>query len=180
MKYILAIDQSTSGTKALLFDEDARLIGRSDLPHKQKISENGWVAHDPMEIWSSQIAVAAKAMGKIGVTEKNIAAIGITNQRETTIVWEKATGKPVYNAIVWQCRRTAEKVEELVKDGFGEKIHKKTGLIPDAYFSATKLAWILDHIEQGRERAKNGELLFGTVDTWLIWKLTGGQAHVTD
>ncbi len=114
------------------------------------------------------------------MTEKDIAAIGITNQRETTIVWEKATGKPVYNAIVWQCRRTAEKAEELEKDGFGDEIHKKTGLIPDAYFSATKLAWILDHVERGRERARNGELLFGTVDTWLIWKLTGGQVHVTD
>ena len=170
--YIMALDQGTTSSRCILFDRQGNICSMAQMEFKQIFPKPGWVEHDPMEIWSSQIAVAAKAMGKIGVTEKNIAAIGITNQRETTIVWEKATGKPVYNAIVWQCRRTAEKVEELVKDGFGEKIHKKTGLIPDAYFSATKLAWILDHIEQGRERAKNGELLFGTVDTWLIWKLT--------
>ena len=164
--YIMALDQGTTSSRCILFDRQGNICSMAQMEFKQIFPKPGWVEHDPMEIWSSQIAVAAKAMGKIGVTEKNIAAIGITNQRETTIVW--------------QCRRTAEKVEELVKDGFGEKIHKKTGLIPDAYFSATKLAWILDHIEQGRERAKNGELLFGTVDTWLIWKLTGGQAHVTD
>ena len=162
----MALDQGTTSSRCILFDRQGNICSMAQMEFKQIFPKPGWVEHDPMEIWSSQIAVAAKAMGKIGVTEKNIAAIGITNQRETTIVW--------------QCRRTAEKVEELVKDGFGEKIHKKTGLIPDAYFSATKLAWILDHIEQGRERAKNGELLFGTVDTWLIWKLTGGQAHVTD
>ena len=164
--YIMALDQGTTSSRCILFDRQGNICSMAQMEFTQIFPKPGWVEHDPMEIWSSQIAVAAKAMGKIGVTEKNIAAIGITNQRETTIVW--------------QCRRTAEKVEELVKDGFGEKIHKKTGLIPDAYFSATKLAWILDHIEQGRERAKNGELLFGTVDTWLIWKLTGGQAHVTD
>ena len=161
----MALDQGTTSSRCILFDRQGNICSMAQMEFTQIFPKPGWVEHDPMEIWSSQIAVAAKAMGKIGVTEKNIAAIGITNQRETTIVWEKATGKPVYNAIVWQCRRTAEKVEELVKD---------------AYFSATKLAWILDHIEQGRERAKNGELLFGTVDTWLIWKLTGGQAHVTD
>ena len=164
--YIMALDQGTTSSRCILFDRQGNICSMAQMEFTQIFPKPGWVEHDPMEIWSSQIAVAAKAMGKIGVTEKNIAAIGITNQRETTIVW--------------QCRRTAEKVEELVKDGFGEKIHKKTGLIPDAYFSATKLAWILDHIEQCRERAKNGELLFGTVDTWLIWKLTGGQAHVTD
>ena len=164
--YIMAVDQGTTSSRCILFDRQGNICSMAQMEFTQIFPKPGWVEHDPMEIWSSQIAVAAKAMGKIGVTEKNIAAIGITNQRETTIVW--------------QCRRTAEKVEELVKDGFGEKIHKKTGLIPDAYFSATKLAWILDHIERGRERAKNGELLFGTVDTWLIWKLTGGQAHVTD
>ena len=176
----MALDQGTTSSRCILFDRQGNICSMAQMEFKQIFPKPGWVEHDPMEIWSSQIAVAAKAMGKIGVTEKNIAAIGITNQRETTIVWEKATGKPVYNAIVWQCRRTAEKVEELVKDGFGEKIHKKTGLIPDAYFSATKLAWILDHIEQGRERAKNGELLFGTVDTWIVWKLTNGKVHVTD
>ena len=140
----------------------------------------GWVEHDPMEIWSSQIGVAAEAMSKIGASAGDIAAIGITNQRETTIVWERATGKPVYNAIVWQCRRTSDMVDELKKDGFDQVIHTRTGLIPDAYFSATKLAWILNHVEGARERAKKRELLFGTVDSWLIWNLTNGKVHVTD
>ena len=179
-KYIMALDQGTTSSRCILFDKKGSICSMAQMEFTQIFPKPGWVEHDPMEIWSTQIAVAAKAMGKLGVTEKDIAAIGITNQRETTIVWEKATGKPVYNAIVWQCRRTAEKAEELAKDGFGYEIHKKTGLIPDAYFSATKLAWILDHVEQGRERARSGELLFGTVDTWLIWKLTGGQVHVTD
>lgn len=179
-KYIMALDQGTTSSRCILFDKKGSICSMAQMEFTQIFPKPGWVEHDPMEIWSTQIAVAAKAMGKLGVTEKDIAAIGITNQRETTIVWEKATGKPVYNAIVWQCRRTAEKAEELEKDGFGDEIHKKTGLIPDAYFSATKLAWILDHVERGRERARNGELLFGTVDTWLIWKLTGGQVHVTD
>lgn len=179
-KYIMALDQGTTSSRCILFDKKGSICSMAQMEFTQIFPKPGWVEHDPMEIWSTQIAVAAKAMGKLGVTEKDIAAIGITNQRETTIVWEKATGKPVYNAIVWQCRRTAEKAEELAKDGFGDEIHKKTGLIPDAYFSATKLAWILDHVERGRERARNGELLFGTVDTWLIWKLTGGQVHVTD
>lgn len=179
-KYIMALDQGTTSSRCILFDKKGSICSMAQMEFTQIFPKPGWVEHDPMEIWSTQIAVAAKAMGKLGVTEKDIAAIGITNQRETTIVWEKATGKPVYNAIVWQCRRTAEKAEELAKDGFGDEIHKKTGLIPDAYFSATKLAWILDHVERGRERARNGELLFGTVDTWLTWKLTGGQVHVTD
>lgn len=179
-KYIMALDQGTTSSRCILFDKKGSICSMAQMEFTQIFPKPGWVEHDPMEIWSTQIAVAAKAMGKLGVTEKDIAAIGITNQRETTIVWEKATGKPVYNAIVWQCRRTAEKAEELAKDEFGDEIHKKTGLIPDAYFSATKLAWILDHVEQGRERARSGELLFGTVDTWLIWKLTGGQVHVTD
>lgn len=179
-KYIMALDQGTTSSRCILFDKKGSICSMAQMEFTQIFPKPGWVEHDPMEIWSTQIAVAAKAMGKLGVTEKDIAAIGITNQRETTIVWEKATGKPVYNAIVWQCRRTAEKAEELAKDGFGDEIHKKTGLIPDAYFSATKLAWILDHVEQGRERARSGDLLFGTVDTWLIWKLTGGQVHVTD
>lgn len=179
-KYIMALDQGTTSSRCILFDKKGSICSMAQMEFTQIFPKPGWVEHDPMEIWSTQIAVAAKAMGKLGVTEKDITAIGITNQRETTIVWEKATGKPVYNAIVWQCRRTAEKAEELAKDGFGDEIHKKTGLIPDAYFSATKLAWILDHVEQGRERARSGELLFGTVDTWLIWKLTGGQVHVTD
>lgn len=133
-----------------------------------------------MEIWSSQLAVAMEAMAVSGAKPQDIAAIGITNQRETTIVWDRVTGEPVYNAIVWQCRRTAEMVEQLKEDGFDQVIRRKTGLIPDAYFSATKIAWILDNVEGAREKAEKGELLFGTVDTWLIWKLTGGAVHVTD
>ncbi len=140
----------------------------------------GWVEHNPLEIWSSQLSVAVEAMGKIGVDASEIATIGITNQRETTIVWDKQTGKPVYNAIVWQCRRTAQMIEELEKKGFDKVIREKTGLVPDAYFSATKIKWILDHVEDARERAEAGELLFGTVDTWLIWNLTKGKVFVTD
>ena len=140
----------------------------------------GWVEHDPMEIWSSQLAVAMEAMGKIGAHYSDISAIGITNQRETTIVWDKETGEPVYNAIVWQCRRTADQIEQLKKAGWGEKIRERTGLIPDAYFSGSKISWILDHVEGARERAERGELLFGTVDTWLIWNMTKGCIHVTD
>ena len=148
--------------------------------YKQYYPKPGWVEHDPKEIWSSQISVATEAMSKISVDAEDIHAIGITNQRETTIVWDKKTGEPVYPAIVWQCRRTADMIEKMEKDGMSELVRKKTGLIPDAYFSGTKLKWILDHVEGARERAKNGELLFGTVDTWLIWKLTKGKVHVTD
>jgi Glycerol kinase len=140
----------------------------------------GWVEHNPMEIWSSQLAVATEAMAVLGASAEEISGIGITNQRETTIVWDRKTGVPVYNAIVWQCRRTAGMVDELQKDGYGEIIREKTGLVPDAYFSATKIAWILEHVEGARERAKRGELLFGTVDSWLIWNLTKGAVHVTD
>ncbi len=140
----------------------------------------GWVEHNPMEIWSSQLAVTMEAMAMVGAGPEEIAAIGITNQRETTIVWDKHTGEPVYNAIVWQCRRTAERINELVKAGHGDRIREKTGLVPDAYFSATKIAWILDNVPGARERADKGELLFGTVDSWLIWNLTKGEVHVTD
>ena len=140
----------------------------------------GWVEHNPMEIWSSQLAVATEAMAMLGATAEDISGIGITNQRETTIVWDKHTGVPVYNAIVWQCRRTAEQIDALKEEGYGEIIRKKTGLVPDAYFSATKIAWILDHVEGARARAEAGELLFGTVDSWLIWNLTKGAVHVTD
>ena len=179
-KYVMALDAGTTSNRCILFNEKGEMCSVAQREFTQYFPKPGWVEHDADEIWASMLGVAVEAMNMIGATAADIAAIGITNQRETTIVWDKNTGEPIHHAIVWQCRRTAEKVEELVKDGFGEKIHKKTGLIPDAYFSATKLAWILDHIERGRERAKNGELLFGTVDTWLIWKLTGGQAHVTD
>lgn len=140
----------------------------------------GWVEHNPMEIWSSQLAVATEAMAMVGANAGDISGIGITNQRETAIVWDKKTGVPVYNAIVWQCRRTAERIDALNKEGYGDVIRKKTGLIPDAYFSATKIAWILEHVEHAKERALAGELLFGTVDTWLIWNLTKGAVHVTD
>lgn len=178
--YIMALDQGTTSSRCILFDKGGNICSLAQREFTQIFPQPGWVEHDPMEIWSSQIGVAAEAMGKIGAAAKDIAAIGITNQRETTIVWERETGKPVYNAIVWQCRRTSGMVDELKRDGFDEVIHSRTGLIPDAYFSATKLAWILNHVEGARERAERGELLFGTVDTWLIWNLTKGKVHVTD
>lgn len=178
--YIMALDQGTTSSRCILFDKKGKICSVAQREFTQIFPNPGWVEHDPMEIWSSQIGVAAEAMSKIGASAGDIAAIGITNQRETTIVWERATGKPVYNAIVWQCRRTSDMVDELKKDGFDQVIHTRTGLIPDAYFSATKLAWILNHVEGARERAKKGELLFGTVDSWLIWNLTNGKVHVTD
>lgn len=179
-KYIMALDQGTTSSRCVLFDKAGNILSMAQKEFGQIYPGPGWVEHDPMEIWSSQQSVAAEAMAKIGVDAREIAAIGITNQRETTIVWDKTTGRPVGNAIVWQCRRTAGIVEELCKDGFGNIIKQTTGLVPDAYFSATKIKWILDHTPGARERAEKGELLFGTVDTWLIWKLTGGRVHVTD
>lgn len=179
-KYIMALDQGTTSSRCILFDRRGKICSIAQREFAQIFPKPGWVEHDPMEIWSSQIGVAAEAMGKIGAAAADIAAIGITNQRETTIVWEKETGKPIYNAIVWQCRRTSDMVDELKEEGFDGILREKTGLVPDAYFSATKLKWILDHVEGARERAKRGELLFGTVDTWLIWNLTGGSVHVTD
>ena len=178
--YIMALDQGTTSSRCILFDKKGKICSVAQREFTQIFPNPGWVEHDPMEIWSSQIGVATEAMSKIGASAGDIAAIGITNQRETTIVWERATGKPVYNAIVWQCRRTSDMVDELKKDGFDQVIHTRTGLIPDAYFSATKLAWILNHVEGARERAKKRELLFGTVDSWLIWNLTNGKVHVTD
>ncbi|MDO5344610.1 MAG: glycerol kinase GlpK [Lachnospiraceae bacterium] len=179
-QYIMALDQGTTSSRCILFDKGGTICSVAQREFEQIFPRPGWVEHNPMDIWSTQIGVAAEAMGKIGVSGEYIAAIGITNQRETTIVWEKSTGRPVYNAIVWQCRRTAQVIDELKEEGFDEVIRKKTGLIPDAYFSATKLKWILDHVEGARERARKGELLFGTVDTWLIWNLTGKKVHVTD
>ena len=179
-KYIMALDQGTTSSRCILFDKKGNMCSVAQKEYKQYYPKPGWVEHDPKEIWSSQISVATEAMSKISVDAENIHAIGITNQRETTIVWDKKTGEPVYPAIVWQCRRTADMIEKMEKDGMSELVRKKTGLIPDAYFSGTKLKWILDHVEGARERAKNGELLFGTVDTWLIWKLTKGKVHVTD
>jgi len=179
-KYIMALDQGTTSSRCILFDKKGTMHSVAQREFNQIYPKPGWVEHNPMEIWSSQISVAAEAMSKVGVNAEDIAAIGITNQRETTIVWEKATGKPIYNAIVWQCRRTSDMIEELKDQGYDAAIRKKTGLIPDAYFSATKLKWILDHVKGSRERAKRGELLFGTVDTWLIWNLTNKKVHVTD
>ena len=179
-KYIMALDQGTTSSRCILFDKKGNMCSVAQKEYKQYYPKPGWVEHDPKEIWSSQISVATEAMSKISVDAEDIHAIGITNQRETTIVWDKKTGEPVYPAIVWQCRRTADMIEKMEKDGMSKLVRKKTGLIPDAYFSGTKLKWILDHVEGARERAKNGELLFGTVDTWLIWKLTKGKVHVTD
>jgi len=179
-KYILSLDQGTTSSRAVLFDEEQNIVTIAQKEFTQLYPREGWVEHDPTEIYSSQIAVMMEAIAQSGVSVKDIAAIGITNQRETTIVWEKATGKPIYNAIVWQCRRTAEIIERLTSEGLTDHIHKTTGLIPDAYFSGSKIAWILDNVGGARDRAQRGELLFGTVDTWLLWKMTNGKKHVTD
>ena len=178
--YILSIDQGTTGSAAIVFNSEGKPVADADKETTQIYPQPGWVEHNPDEIFNTSLEVAASAIQKAGVKASNIAGIGITNQRETTIVWDKKTGKPVFNAIVWQCRRTAEIVEQLKNRGLEQTIRNKTGLIPDAYFSATKIRWILDHIKEGQKRAENGELLFGTVDTWLAWKLSGGKAHVTD
>lgn len=179
-KYVMALDQGTTSSRCILFDKSGKICSLAQKEFTQIYPQPGWVEHNPLEIWSSQLSVAVEAMGKIGVDASQIATIGITNQRETTIVWDKKTGKPVCNAIVWQCRRTAEMINELEKKGFDKIIKEKTGLIPDAYFSGTKLKWILEHVDGARERAEAGELLFGTVDTWLIWNLTKGKVFVTD
>ena len=179
-KYMIALDQGTTSSRCILFDHGGRIAGVAQKEFSQIFPNPGWVEHDPEEIWQSIQDVMAEAMGKAHVTAENIAGIGITNQRETTVVWDKKTGKPIYNAIVWQCRRTAPIIEDLKAKGYEAFIKKTTGLIPDAYFSGTKIKWILDHVEDARERAKKGELLFGTIDTWLIWNLSGGRIHVTD
>ena len=179
-KYIMALDQGTTSSRCILFNRKGEIQSIAQKEFGQIYPRPGWVEHNPMEIWSSQMAVTMEAMAQVGADATDIAGIGITNQRETTIIWDKITGEPVYNAIVWQCRRTAEKVDELVAAGYGELIREKTGLVPDAYFSATKIAWILDNVPEARTRAENGELLFGTVDSWLIWNMTKGEIHVTD
>ena len=179
-KYVIALDQGTTSSRCILFDEQGTICSVAQKEFTQIFPQPGWVEHNPMEIWSSQLSVTMEAMGKIGAHYSDIAAIGIPNQRETTIVWDKETGEPVYNAIVWQCRRTADRIEELKKEELADRIREKTGLIPDAYFSGSKIEWILNHVEGARERAERGELLFGTVDTWLIWNLTKGCIHVTD
>ncbi len=178
--FILALDQGTTSSRAILFDRGGRVAAMAQQTFPQHYPQPGWVEHDPLELWESQRSVAAQALRKLG-PDARIAGIGITNQRETTILWDKATGEPVYNAIVWQCRRTAGICDKLKETpGMAETIAEKTGLVIDAYFSGTKLKWLLDNVPGARERAERGELLFGTVETWLIWRLTGGAAHVTD
>ncbi|MEX0321897.1 MAG: glycerol kinase GlpK [Puniceicoccaceae bacterium] len=179
-QYILSIDQGTTSSRAIVFDHEGGIVSQAQREFKQHYPRDGWVEHDPLDIWSSQSSVTAEALTKANISSDNIAAAGITNQRETTLVWDRNTGEPVYNAIVWQDRRTASYCRNLVKDGVEPAITDKTGLRLDPYFSGTKLAWILDNVENARKRAENGELLFGTVDTWLIWKFTNGAVHATD
>jgi glycerol kinase len=179
-KYILALDQGTTSSRAILFDSEQNIMGLAQKEFTQIYPREGWVEHDAMEIWSSQYAVMMEVIAQSGVETRDIAAVGITNQRETTILWDRETGRPIHNAIVWQCRRTADIVDQLRADGLESHIRKTTGLVPDAYFSGTKIKWILDHVEGARERAARGDILFGTVDTWLLWKLTGGAVHATD
>ena len=179
-KYIIALDQGTTSSRAILFDKCGNIVSSAQKEFTQIYPKAGWVEHNPMEIWGSQSGVLREVLETTSVRPDEIAAIGITNQRETTVVWDKNTGKPVYNAIVWQCRRTASICDDLKKKGLEESIKSKTGLMIDAYFSATKVKWILDNIEGAREKAENGDLLFGTIDTWLIWNLTRGKVHVTD
>ncbi len=176
----MALDQGTTSSRCILFDSAGTMLSMAQKEYTQMYPKQGWVEHDPKEIWSSQLGVAAEALGRAGITAKEIAAIGITNQRETTIVWDKRSGEPVYPAIVWQCRRTAAMIDALKAEGLDRVIREKTGLIADAYFSATKIAWILDHVPGARQKAEQGHLLFGTVDTWLIWKLTKGKVFATD
>ncbi len=179
-KYVMALDSGTTSNRCILFNEKGEMCSVAQKEFTQYFPKPGWVEHDAEEIWSTQLEVALKAMENLNVTAADIAAIGITNQRETAIIWDKITGEPIYHAIVWQCRRTAEYSDGLKAKGLVETYREKTGLVIDAYFSATKIKWILDHVEGARERAKRGELLFGTVETWLIWKLTKGKIHVTD
>lgn len=179
-KYVIALDQGTTSSRAIIFDKNTNIISTAQREFTQLYPEPGWVEHNPMEIWATQRSVLTEVIARSGISLKDVAAIGITNQRETTIVWDKKTGEPVYNAIVWQCRRTADICEKLKEKGLEEYIKENTGLILDAYFSGTKLKWILDNVKGARERAEKGELLFGTVDTWLVWKLTAGKIHVTD
>ncbi|HEU5141096.1 MAG TPA: glycerol kinase GlpK [Bacillales bacterium] len=179
-KYVLSIDQGTTSSRAMLFGHDGKIAGVAQKEFRQYFPKAGWVEHDAQEIWSSVMAVIAEVLSQTNTSPKEIAALGITNQRETTIVWDRHTGRPVYRAIVWQSRQTSEICEELKAAGYEETVKAKTGLLIDAYFAGTKIKWILDQVEGAREKAENGDLLFGTVDSWLIWKLSGGKAHVTD
>ena len=180
MAYIMSLDQGTTSSRCILFDRTGTICASAQREFRQIFPQPGWVEHDPMEIWRVTVEVAKNAMEKLGVDAGQIAAIGITNQRETTLLWDKRTGEPVCNAIVWQCRRTADIIDDLAARGYGDTIRQKTGLIPDAYFSGSKIKWILDNIPGAQQKAQQGDLLFGTIDTWLIWKLTGGSVHVTD
>lgn len=179
-RYVLALDQGTTSSRAILFDGEGAVVAVGQQEFQQHYPQPGWVEHDPEEIWSTQLHVAREALARAGVTWREIGAIGITNQRETTVVWERATGRPVAPAIVWQCRRTADLCRELRQAGWEEPVRAKTGLVVDAYFSGTKVKWILDNVPGARERAARGEILFGTIDTWLLWKLSGGKVHATD
>ena len=179
-KYIVAFDQGTTSSRAIVLDHDANVISMAQREFTQIYPQPGWVEHDPMEIWATQSAVWVEALAQASIQSHQVAAIGITNQRETTVIWDKKTGKPIYNAIVWQSRQSTDICSQLQRDGWQDYIREVTGLVIDPYFSGTKIKWILDHVEGSRERAKKGELLFGTIDTWLIWKLTNGQVHVTD
>ncbi|MCY6483274.1 glycerol kinase GlpK [Clostridium aestuarii] len=179
-KYIMALDQGTTSSRCIIFNKKGEIISVAQKEFEQIYPKAGWVEHDPMEIWGTQVGVAQEALAKANISPEDIAGIGITNQRETTVVWNKNTGKPVYNAIVWQCRRTAGYCDKLREKGMDKKIREKTGLVLDAYFSATKVKWILDNVEGAREQAEKGELLFGNIDTWLIWNLTKGKVYVTD
>ena len=180
MKYIMSLDQGTTSSRCILFDKAGNICATAQKEFRQIFPQPGWVEHDAMEIWRTTLEVAKNAMEKLNVEASDIAAIGITNQRETTVVWDRATGEPIFNAIVWQCRRTSDMIDKLVAEGHGDKIRSKTGLVPDAYFSGSKIAWLLNNVPGARERAERGELAFGTIDTWLIWNLTGGKVHVTD
>lgn len=180
MQYIMALDQGTTSSRTIIYDKNSNIISSAQQEFTQHFPHEGWVEHDAMEIWSTQMATAQQALLSANLSYRDIAAIGITNQRETTVVWDKETGEPICNAIVWQCRRTAAYADRLRADGYEDMIRAKTGLIVDAYFSGTKIRWILENIPGARERAERGELLFGTIETWLIWKMTGGKAHVTD
>lgn len=179
-KYILSFDQGTTSSVAMIFDKKGNICGRAQSEFKQYYPKPSWVEHDPMEIWGTQSGVAREVLERSGIRPEEIAAIGITNQRETTIVWNKNTGRPVYNAIVWQCRRTASICDDLIEAGYEDYVRENTGLVIDAYFSATKIKWILDNVQDAREQAENGELLFGNIDTWLVWNLTRGKLHITD
>ena len=180
MKYIMSLDQGTTSSRCILFDKAGNICSTAQKEFRQIFPQPGWVEHDADEIWDTTLEVSRAAMKKLGVTASDIAAIGITNQRETTVVWDKETGKPIANAIVWQCRRTSDIIDGIVAKGYSDSIRAKTGLVPDAYFSGSKIKWLLDNVPGAREKAKAGRLLFGTIDTWLIWKLTGGKSHVTD